>query len=114
MKTSPATVMEAEWTEFTRGASPPGDVSLLSPNTFFTPTAATMVFEFGAVPGATSYVLQLLQGGNVVKTFKVKVPKKGGAAVMRKTIKGLNTSLFYSWRVQGLNYDRPVVDPSAW
>ncbi len=113
VKTSPATVMETEWTEFTRGASPPGDVSLLTPNTFFTPTAATMVFEFGAVPGATSYVMQLLQGGNVVKTFKVKVPK-GGAAVLRKTVKGLNTSLFYSWRVQGLNYDRPVLDPGAW
>jgi hypothetical protein len=113
VKTSPATVMETEWTEFTRGASPPGEVSLLTPSATFVPSAATMTFEFGAVPGATSYVMQLLQGGTVIKTFKIKAPK-GGAAVLRKKIAKLNTTLVYQWRVQGLNYDRPVVDDSAW
>lgn len=112
-KVAAATVFENDWTEFSRVSSPPGNVNLLSPSQFFTAGEASQVFEFGAVPGATSYVLQLRQGSNVVKTYKIKAPTSGGD-IIRKTIGGLKSGEFYNWRVQGLNYDRPAVDDTAW
>jgi hypothetical protein len=57
--------------------------------------------------------MQLRQGSTVVKTYKIKAPTKGGD-IIRKTIGGLKSGEFYNWRVQGLNYDRPAVDDSAW
>lgn len=112
-KVAAATVFENGWTEFTRVASPPGSVNLLSPNSFFTPSESSVTFEFGAVPGATSYVMQLRQGSTVIKTYKIKAPTDG-ASIIRKTIGGLDTGSSYNWRVQGLNFDRPAVDDSAW
>lgn len=116
LKVKAAVSFEPEYTEFTRVENLPARPTRLTPSTSsFTATDAKVEFTFGTVPGATSYVLQILQGSKVLKKLALKPPAKDrDVASLTKTIGGFKSGESYSWRVQALNYDRPKVDDAAW
>ncbi len=102
---------EEAWTEFNRVAAPPAKVKMISPAVSFTPEKKAQRFEFGSVPEATGYVLQVLRGTDVVASAQFKSAKDKN---LRKSVGGLEPGTAYTWRVQALNFDRPVVDDTAW
>ena len=115
---------EADYSEFTRVANLPARPTRLLPSSSsFTASDTKVEFQFGTVPGATSYVLEVLQnvvvkGVTVTKVFKhvaLKPPTDDARVeALSKTLTGFKVGNTYTWRLQGLNYDRPKVDPAAW
>jgi hypothetical protein len=119
VKTAAKVTLETEFTEFARTENLPANPLRLAPASSFTATDKVVEFSFGAVPGATKYVLQVLQTidgqEKVVKSAALKPPKNDpSAAALTKTLKGFKVDEVYRWRVQALNFDRPKVDEDAW
>lgn len=108
------TVFETEFTEFDRTPSIPGRVTIIAPNSGEY-TEAAVEYSFGSVPGATKYVIEIYAAGRKWKTLTARPPASDpGAAVLKVLVRGHRADVFYNWRVQALNYDRPKADASAW
>lgn len=102
---------DTSWTEFNRVVAPPAKVKLIAPTASFTTEKTSQRFEFGSVPEATAYVLQVRRGTEVVASTVVKSTK---SQTFRKSVGKLESGTVYNWRVQALNFDRPEVDETAW
>ncbi|MFA6290449.1 MAG: hypothetical protein WC637_01635 [Victivallales bacterium] len=109
-----STVFEDVYTEFDRTANPPGNVTPVLPNSGI--YAQTKVeYSFGAVPGATKYVIEIYADGKKWRTLTVMPPRTDpDASVLKVNVSGHRAGVFYTWRIQALNYDRPKADPNAW
>ncbi len=112
----PATVTyPSDWTTFHRSSGPPGPVTIISPTGYSRPSAAKVTYSFGTVAGATSYMVRIFQNGKIWRVFPVAPPRTNPhASVLSVTAYGHNLNDYYYWEVEGLNYDRPRADNSAW
>jgi len=118
-KVAAATLMEPNWTAFTRAEVAAAIPTLVSPDSSFTAADKEQDFTFGTVVGADSYSLGIYafkepKKEGDVGTWKIwkKLTVKPSAAdpntgQITVTVKGLTLNGSYEWSVQSLNYDHP-------
>jgi hypothetical protein len=112
-----ASVVEQDWTTFTRAVVTPGDPVLLTPESFFTATGKTVTYRFATAVNADAYAMEIwkLGAGKPFKKRTVRAPKMNpGATVLEVAVGNHVPGASYSWRVQGLNYDSPKPLIDAW
>ncbi len=109
-----ATVMEPEWTAFTRDLVLPQQPSPLAPATTFVAAGAVETYRFTSAIHAEKYALEVWAFDPVKRVWKrwkrltVTPPRADpGAAVLEVALKGHTPGVTYYWRVQSLNIDRP-------
>ncbi|MGD0573569.1 MAG: C39 family peptidase [Sedimentisphaerales bacterium] len=113
-KVAAATLMEPNWTAFTREEVVPATPTLVSPYSSFTATDKEQDFIFDTVVGADAYALGISAQQPKTGTWKLwkKLTVKPSAAdpntgTITVTVKGLTLNGSYEWSVQALNYDNP-------
>jgi hypothetical protein len=121
-KVAAATLMEPNWTTFTRAEVVPGTPTLVTPSySYFTASDKEQDFTFGTVVGADSYSLGIYAYRAAKSDYKLwkKLAIKSSAAdpntaTITVTVKGLTLEASYYWSVKSLNYDnpKPVWDPN--
>ena len=115
-KIAAATLMEPNYTVFTRTDIAATAPTQLSPSSSFTASAADVNYSFSTVVGADSYALKISsfkesKGVGAWKLWKKLTVKPSAAdvndAVVRVKVKGHKVGTQYQWTVQSLNYDHP-------
>ncbi|MFZ0034545.1 MAG: papain-like cysteine protease family protein [Sedimentisphaerales bacterium] len=119
-----ATLMETDWTEFTRVEVEPSAPVQLTPASAFTADDANdkvIHYQFNSAVNASSYAMEIYKYDTkkcVYKCWKkltVKPPAKDPTAeILDVKVSGHTIGSLYRWRVQSLNYDRPKPDPYDW
>ncbi len=112
-----ATLMETDWTEFTRAQVDPADPEQLTPDSSFVADAKEISYQFTAAVNAEKYAIEIydLSTGKRKKKLTVKPPKNDPSAeILEVVVKGHKVGTTYFWRVQSLNYDRPKPVEDAW
>lgn len=106
---------EGGWNDFVRADASPGDVTILFPTSSFMADGSVRPYFWGSSLRATKYVLEIFQNGKFWKRLYVTPPSSNpDAAWLQAVVSGHKVGYSYYWRVQGLNVDRPKIDPSAW
>jgi hypothetical protein len=116
-KVAAATLMEPNWTAFTRADVAAATPTMVTPSSsYFTATDKEQSFTFSTVAGADSYALGIYAfkesktGGawKIWKKITIKPkPADISAGQITITVKGLTLNASYEWTVQSLNYDHP-------
>ncbi len=108
-------VTDDTWTGFQRLQALPGRPDPVTPASFFTPTASTVDYTFNTAIHATSYSLEISVGGKLWKRVTVAPPASNAdAATLTVRIGGHSKTKSYSWKMQGLNFDKPKALPTDW
>lgn len=113
-KIKAATLVEPNWTDFTRVEIEAAIPDMVSPDDSFIATDKEVDYTFGTVPGATGYALGIstfkesAEGGawKLWKKVMVKPPADANATIT-VTVKGHTLDAEYEWSVQSLNFDHP-------
>jgi len=125
-KMAGATLMEPNWTEFTRVRVAPSDPTQLEPDDAFTALAKVIHYQFTAAVNASSYAMEIWHW-DIKKlcwtrwkslTVKPSAKDPNSAEILDVKVSGHiidpNKGAGYRWRVESLNYDRPKIDPNFW
>jgi hypothetical protein len=122
-KIAAATLMEPNWTTFTRAAVTPATPTMVSPSSSFTAETKDVNYIFSTVVGADSYALGISaykesKGVGTYKLWKKLTVKPSAADVnaaqITVKVKGHTINTAYEWSVQSLNYDHPKPDPNLY
>lgn len=114
-KVAAKVVTDNTWSGFQRLPAIPEAVTKVTPATGFTATARTVTYTFNTSIHSTSYVLEIYTEGKLWKKVTVAPSaKKPDAVTLTTSIKDHTVGKFYTWRIQGLNLDRPKPDATAW
>lgn len=115
-----ATLVEVDWTEFTRVHVDPSNPEQLTPSSSFTAASKKISYKFTAAVNATKYAMKIYRQNSKGewkrwKKLKVKPSKKDPTAtILEVKVKGHKIGAEYIWYVQSLNYDRPKPVDDAW
>jgi hypothetical protein len=114
-KVAAKVVTDNTWSGFQRLPALPEAVTKVTPATGFTATAKTVTYTFNTSIHSTSYVLEIYTGGKLWKKVTLAPSAKTPDAVtLTASIKDHSIGKYYTWRIQGLNIDRPKPDANAW
>ena len=112
-KVAAATLMEPNWTAFTRAEVVPATPTLVSPYSSFTAADKEQDFIFSTVAGADSYAMGISayktsKTGGAWKIWKKLTIKPSAAdpntGQITVTVKGLTPNGSYEWSVQGAEF----------
>jgi hypothetical protein len=118
-KVKAATLVEPNWTDFTRVEIEAATPTMFEPTTnsytAFYPDTKDVNYVFSTVVGASSYALGIsvfkesAEGGawKLWKKVTVKPPTDPNAATITVKVKGHTIDAEYEWSVQSLNFDHP-------
>jgi hypothetical protein len=124
-KMAGATLMEPNFTDFTRVRVEPSDPEQYTPSDNFTATTKDIYYEFYTAANASSYAMEIWHY-DIVKSSWIlwkKLTVKPSAKDLSAEYLYVNVSghiidaskgSHYQWRIQSLNYDRTTADPNAW
>lgn len=108
-------ITDNTWSGFQRLPAIPEAVTKVSPYGGFTATAKTVTYTFNTSIHSTSYVIEIYTGGKLWKKVTVAPSSKNPDAVTLTTnVSSHSIGKYYTWRIQGLNIDRPKPDADAW
>jgi hypothetical protein len=116
-KTVSAFVEEA-YTYFERAVAAPGDVAKVSAD-LQKPTASKQELQFVNDPSALSFAIQLQDVASgkfttvVVARSKVRAVAGSAGSTLSATVP-CRPNKEFKWKIQGLNADRPAIDPTKW
>lgn len=114
-KTAAKVITDNTWSGFQRLPAIPEPVTKISPASGFTATAKTVTYTFNTSIHSTSYVIEIYKLGKLWKRVTVAPSSKNPEAVTLTTsVKGHTVGTYYTWKIQGLNIDRPKPDSTAW
>jgi len=115
-ETKAHTTDESDYTEFMRVLAPPQPPTIIGPSaTGFSATSTVTTYQWGAGPGATSYVLEIFSNGRLFRKLTVKPPANDPTeATLQVNVSRHVVGREYTWQIQSLNYDHPKPDPSDW
>jgi len=114
------TIMEADWTGFSRAQVDPARCTQLAPVSAFSPSTTSVTYMFSSAVNAEKYLVEVYtqDSKGVWKKWKsqtVTPPSKNPlAAVLSVKVSGHKVGKQYRWRVQSLNFDRPKAIAGAW
>ncbi len=104
-----------DWTEFNRLLALPGDPSSLAPYPYgFTASGGTVTYSWTKAINASKHALRITQNGKVWKNIIVSEPASSTTDTRTLKLTGHRAGYTYTWKVQGLNYDRPKADETKW